>query len=179
MKPIISVVGRSNNGKTTFIERLIPELKKRGYKVGTIKHDAHKFDIDHEGKDTWRMAQAGADTVVIASDKKLAMVKNISDSSSEDEGRETITFSIDRIAEWLFPDVDIIITEGYKREDKPKIEVNRYGELLCGKNDNPIAIINNREDNAKLTLPEGLEGVVSFRMDEIEKIADMIEEKFL
>jgi molybdopterin-guanine dinucleotide biosynthesis protein MobB len=75
MKPIVSIVGRTNSGKTTLIEKLIPELKKRGYKVGVIKHTKHQFEIDHPGKDTWRMTKAGADTVVIVSDKKLAMIR--------------------------------------------------------------------------------------------------------
>ena len=68
--PIISIVGKSNSGKTTLIEKIIPELKKRGCKVGTIKHDVHGFEIDYEGKDTYRHFQAGPDTVVIASSKK-------------------------------------------------------------------------------------------------------------
>ncbi|MEK6558347.1 MAG: molybdopterin-guanine dinucleotide biosynthesis protein B, partial [Candidatus Margulisiibacteriota bacterium] len=71
--PILSIAGHSNSGKTTLIERLIPELSRLGYRVGTIKHDAHNFVMDHEGKDTWRMSQAGAQTVVIASATQMAM----------------------------------------------------------------------------------------------------------
>lgn len=173
MKPIISVVGKTKSGKTTLIERIIPELKERGYKVGTIKHDVHQFEIDHEGKDTYRMTQSGADTVVIASDKKLGMIKNISD------------LSLDKIAEWLFPDggiglgVDIIITEGYKRQDKPKIEVTRSGELLCSKDDNLIAVIDNTDRDVALHLPDDLKKIPCFGLNEIEKIVDLMEEEFL
>jgi molybdopterin-guanine dinucleotide biosynthesis protein B len=63
MLPIICIVGASNSGKTTFLEKLIPELTKRGYRVGVIKHSATKLDMDHEGKDTWRLREAGASSV--------------------------------------------------------------------------------------------------------------------
>ena len=153
---IISVVGKTNSGKTTLIEKIIPELKKRGYKVGAIKHDVHQFEIDYEGKDTWRMTQAGAETVVIASDKKMGMVKRL---NSE--------YTLDKIAEWLFPDVDIVITEGYKKQNKPKIEVNRKevgGELLCSP-DELLCIVSDRKFDI---------GVKCFGLDEITAITDII-----
>ena len=156
---IISVVGKTNSGKTTLIEKIIPELKKRGYKVGAIKHDVHQFEIDYEGKDTWRMTQAGAETVVIASDKKMGMVKRL---NSE--------YTLDKIAEWLFPDVDIVITEGYKKQNKPKIEVNRKevgGELLCSP-DELLCIVSDRKFDI---------GVKCFGLDEISAITDIIVEK--
>jgi len=71
--PVVSIVGKSNSGKTTLLEKLIPELKRRGYRVATVKHDTHGFEIDRPGKDTWRLAQAGADAVVISSGDKLAL----------------------------------------------------------------------------------------------------------
>ncbi len=209
MKPIISIVGKKNSGKTTLIEKIIPELTKRGYKVGAIKHDVHEFEIDHEGKDTWRMTKAGADTVVIASDKKLAMIKMLGvdplGSFHEAKASTSEGISIDQIAEWLFPDVDpvrnmptiherqeadtqvhrisngvdIIITEGYKRENKPKIEVTQTGELLCSQDDNLIAVVfnpllttNNQSLITNLNVP-------CFNINETEKIVDLIEEKFL
>jgi molybdopterin-guanine dinucleotide biosynthesis protein B len=76
MPPIVSIVGKSNAGKTTLLERLVPELKARGYRIGTIKH-VHVFEIDHEGKDSWRHKQAGTHTVAISSPKKVALVKDI------------------------------------------------------------------------------------------------------
>jgi uncharacterized protein YhaN len=83
MVPIVSIVGRSGSGKTTLIERIIPKLKAKGYKVGTIKHDAHHFEIDHNGKDTWRMANSGADVVAISSKNKMAMVKLLEAEKNE------------------------------------------------------------------------------------------------
>src|SRR3989339_633444 len=165
MTNIISVVGKTNSGKTTLIEKIIPELKKRGYTVGAIKHDVHHFEIDYEGKDTFRMTKAGADMVVIASGEKMAMVKNISN------------LSLDKIAEWLFPDVDIVITEGYKKQNKPKIEVTRNGELICSKKDNLIAVVDNRPstaDNKPLIIDSN---VPCFNIDNIKKIVDFIDGK--
>ncbi|MFZ3171183.1 MAG: molybdopterin-guanine dinucleotide biosynthesis protein B [Carboxydocellales bacterium] len=122
MIPVISLVGKSNVGKTTMLEKILREIKKRGWKVATIKHDTHGFNIDKPGKDTWRHAEAGADTVVISSPTKFAMISKVEEELTLDQIAETIT------------GVDIIITEGYKRGNKPKIEVFRsgvYEELLC------------------------------------------------
>lgn len=76
--PIICVVGRSKSGKTTLLEKLIPELKRRGYRVATIKHHSHPgFEIDVPGKDTWRHAQAGSDHVIISAPDKVADRKSV------------------------------------------------------------------------------------------------------
>ena len=122
MIPVISVVGKSDAGKTTLLEKLIRELKRRGYRVATVKHDAHSFDLDHPGKDTWRHAQAGSDHVVIASPTRIAHIQRIERELTLPEIAATID------------DVDIILTEGYKRGPAPKIEVSRAEkgrELLC------------------------------------------------
>lgn len=124
MIPVISIVGRSNCGKTTYLEKLICELKSRGYRIATIKHDVHGFDIDKPGKDTWRHAQAGADIVCISSPWKMAMIKKVENELLLDEVIEYIN------------GVDIIFTEGYKRESKRKIEVFRREACdapLCSK----------------------------------------------
>ena len=76
--PILSIVGKSGSGKTTLLEKLIAELKRRGYRVATIKHHAHPgFEIDQPGKDTWRHAQAGSDHVVIAAPDKIASIRRL------------------------------------------------------------------------------------------------------
>ena len=77
MIPVVSIVGKSDAGKTTLIEKLIPELVRRGYRVATVKHDVHGFDVDREGKDSWRHKQAGAHTVVISSPEKLALIRDV------------------------------------------------------------------------------------------------------
>ena len=112
--PILSIVGKSGSGKTTLLEHLIPELKRRGLHVATIKHHTHPgFEIDQPGKDTWRHAQAGSDSVVLAAPDKIATIRRLK--------RE---LSLDEIAAGII-DVDLILTEGYKRAGKPTLEVVR------------------------------------------------------
>lgn len=123
--PAVSIVAKSGTGKTTLLEKLIAEMKRRGYKIGVIKHDAHRFDIDHEGKDSWRLTRAGADTMVISSSEKLAMVKRYPPQAE---------LSLEETLENYFPDVDLVLTEGFKKSSMPKIEVHRRErstELLC------------------------------------------------
>lgn len=123
--PVVSIVAKSGTGKTTLLEKLIAEMKSRGYKVGAVKHDAHSFSIDHEGKDSWRLTQAGADTMLITSPEKLAMVKR------NPQGEEPLLS--DSIASYC-GDLDVVLTEGFKRSSMPKIEVHRRARsenLLC------------------------------------------------
>lgn len=120
--PVISVVGKSDSGKTTLLEKIIKELKNKDKRLAVIKHDAHSFDIDHPGKDSWRHGQAGADIVTISSPEKIASIERLEKELSLDE-------VISRIS-----GVDLILTEGYKRANKPKIEVFRsaaHEGLLC------------------------------------------------
>jgi molybdopterin-guanine dinucleotide biosynthesis protein B len=120
--PIISVVGKSGVGKTTSLERVIREMKRRGYRVGTIKHDTHGFEVDTPGKDSWRHARAGSDVVAVSGPYRMALFRQLDQE-----------MPLDEIA-CLMGDVDLVITEGYKRGDKPKIEVSRLErgtELLC------------------------------------------------
>ncbi|MBI4437080.1 MAG: molybdopterin-guanine dinucleotide biosynthesis protein B [Candidatus Omnitrophica bacterium] len=107
---IIFVSGRSNSGKTTLIERLIPKLKERGIRVGTVKHAHEGFDMDHPGKDSWRHAQAGADAVTVVSPKQIAFLLR---TEEEIAIRQTI--------QQMAPYVDLILVEGYKALDGPKI----------------------------------------------------------
>lgn len=158
MVPVVSIVGRSDVGKTTLIEKLLVELKARGYTVATIKHDVHGFDLDKPGKDTWRYAQAGSDVVVISSPWKLAIIQKVEEEMSLDD-------LVSRIE-----GVDIILTEGYKRGDKLKIEVTRrelYGEPLCGPEDNLIAVVGDIQ----------VDGVPSFDSSQIPEVVDFLETK--
>lgn len=113
MIPIFSLVAYSGTGKTTFLEKLIPELKRRGLRVAVVKHDGHDFQMDQPGKDTWRMTQAGADVTAILSDTHAAVLENRPLSPEE---------MIARIQ-----DVDLILTEGFKHGPWPKILLCRQG----------------------------------------------------
>ncbi|MGA1825279.1 MAG: molybdopterin-guanine dinucleotide biosynthesis protein B [bacterium] len=162
---IVSIIGKSANGKTTLIEKLVKELKKRGYRVGTIKHSTHGFEIDKKGKDSYKHKEAGADTVVIASPTKLAFVKEIIKE-----------LTIDQIARAYLSDMDIILTEGYKHENKPKIEVFRqeagHKEFLCSDSDDLIAIVTNCNLNVIPDVPR-------FAMDDVCGVVNFLEEKHI
>nr|HID58290.1 molybdopterin-guanine dinucleotide biosynthesis protein B [Desulfobacterales bacterium] len=132
MPPIICIIGKSKTGKTTLIERLIFEFKRNGYKVGIVKHAVGGFEIDQQGKDTWRFTKAGVPDVIISSPKKMALVRALSEE-----------MDLDRICDLFLKDVDIIICEGYKTSRNPKIEVFRKGvheHLFCRKEDGLIAV---------------------------------------
>jgi len=160
MIPIISIVGRSKSGKTTLIERLIPELIKRGYRVATIKHHGKAFQIDHEGKDSWRHKQAGAQTVVISSPQKVALMEDASQDLSPAE-----------LATRFIRGADIIIAEGFKRDKHPKIEVFRKGihpHPLAPELENVLAVVSDKP--LILDIP-------CLNLNDIKGIADIIEER--
>jgi molybdopterin-guanine dinucleotide biosynthesis protein B len=160
--PIVSIVGKSDAGKTTLLEKLVPELTARGYCIGTIKHDVHGFDIDHEGKDSWRHKHAGARIVAISSPKKVAVVRDV-------DTEETIH----SLATKYFQDADIILTEGYKRESKPKIEVFRsqvHDSPLCKNDNHLVALVSD--------IPLDL-GVPRFELNDIKGLGDFLEQRFL
>jgi len=162
MIPIVSIVGKSDSGKTTLIEKLVPELTRRGYRIATVKHDVHGFEVDQEGKDSWRHKQAGAHTVVISSPKKVALIRDVEKD-----------LTLEEIREKLIQDVDLIVSEGYKKDVQPKIEIFRkekHKELLCTKEDNLIAIVSDKKFRV---------GVSCFFLDDIRAVADFIEKKYL
>lgn len=113
---VVGFAGYSGSGKTTLIEQLIPLLRARGQRVSVVKHAHHRFDIDHPGKDSWRHRQAGAFEVVVASDRRLALVREF------EQPREPSVH--DLVAE-LDPGVDWVLVEGLKEADVPKVEVWR------------------------------------------------------
>jgi molybdopterin-guanine dinucleotide biosynthesis protein MobB len=160
MPPVVSIVGRSESGKTTLIELLIPELKRRGYRIGTIKHTHHALDVDQAGKDSSRHRAAGAHTVILASSGQIAMIKSTASNAVADLVQ-------------YFKDVDLLITEGYKREENPKIEVLRaavHTELLCRRDPGLIAVAT--DVNIAVHVPV-------FGLDDPASIAAFIEKKFL
>jgi molybdopterin-guanine dinucleotide biosynthesis protein B len=155
MTPIVSFVGYSNSGKTTFLVKVIKELKKRGYRIGVIKHDGHDFEIDHIGTDTWNHRQAGADVVCIASAHQIAVITTPVQQPTLDE----IIPSIGA--------VDLILTEGFKQEKKPQIEVNRQGIECLGKKDNTIALVS---DNIIYN------DIPHFGLEDAVLVADLLEQ---
>ena len=153
---IISIVGRSNSGKTTLIVKLIPALVSLGYKVATVKHDAHNFEVDKVGKDSWRHKNAGAKMTVVTSEKKVAVFADADQDNS-----------LECVCEKFINGVDIVLTEGYKMSKYPKIEVVRSlnCNLLCGKDDNLLAVVG--EGESLLDIPV-------FKHNDINKIVELI-----
>jgi molybdopterin-guanine dinucleotide biosynthesis protein MobB len=169
--PIVSIVGRSGSGKTTLVEKLIRELRRRGHRLAVIKHHHHPdFEFDVPGKDSYRFAQAGADHVVIAGPTKVVHICQYRSEPTIDE----VTASIH--------DVDLIITEGYKRASTPKIEVSRSGqgraeigsmgtgEGLVSDPGQLIALVSDR----RFDLP-----VPQFDLGDVAALADFVETRFL
>ena len=113
---VVGIAGYSGSGKTTLVERLIPALRARGQRVSVVKHAHHKFDIDHVGKDTWRHRAAGAFEVVVASDTRLALMR---------EFEQPAKMTVHQLIAELYDGVDWVVVEGFKQSDLQKIEVWR------------------------------------------------------
>jgi molybdopterin-guanine dinucleotide biosynthesis protein B len=161
--PILSIVGRSNSGKTTLLEKLIPALTARGWRIGTIKHHFHgPVEVDVPGKDSWRHRQAGARVVALASRDTLFIVGEIHGE-----------WPLQQIAHQALFDVDLILTEGFKAGPMPKIEVNRTAQslpLLCGPEDRLVAVVSDRDHPVS---------VPRFGLEDVGPLADFIEREFL
>ena len=158
--PIVSIVGCSGSGKTTLVEKLIPELNRRGWKVATIKHNRHGFEIDREGKDSWRHRRAGAAVTVLASPGKVAVMAD----TDGDPGLEDLS---DR----FIRGVDIILSEGFKKNPHPKIEVYRraLGKEFLSRDDSALMAVAG-DDPGGLTVPR-------YDLEDVGGLADLIETK--
>ena len=160
MPPVISIVGRSKSGKTTFIEKLIGELKSRGYRVATIKHTPHGMDFNDQGKDTWRHLNAGSEATAGSSPEGMVLVKPV---------KQDLT--LDEIARFLGEDYDIILAEGFKQSSAPKIEVHRRE---VGP---PLSAVRKR---IAIATDEILEiNTRQFSLSDIKGIADLVEKGFI
>ena len=162
---VVAFVAKSNTGKTTLLEQVIWELKNRGYKVGAIKHDAHRFDIDHPGKDSHRLTEAGADTMLITSPEKLALIK-----------KHAAAPPLEELIATYFADMDIVLTEGFKMSSLPKIEVHRQERsptLLCrGEHHDPMLVAVASDEALKLDVPV-------LDLNDIKAVTDFVERTFL
>jgi molybdopterin-guanine dinucleotide biosynthesis protein B len=141
---------------------LLPELTRRGHRIATVKHDTHGFEVDREGKDSWRHKQAGAHTVIISSPQKVALIRDVERD-----------LTLEEIRGRLIQDVDLIISEGYKKDVQPKIEIFRkevHQDLLCTPEDHLVAIVSNQPFDI---------GVPCFDLDDMKGLAAFIERTFL
>ncbi|MCG9966610.1 molybdopterin-guanine dinucleotide biosynthesis protein B [Pelotomaculum terephthalicicum JT] len=154
--PVIGLAGYSNSGKTTFLEKLIAELKRRGYRVGIIKHTHHPVEFDQPAKDTWRHARAGADVVALAAPGGVSLIKKF----DHEPVAEKVISMIDG--------VDVIVIEGYKKGKWPKIEIFQQGvtERPVIPAEELLAVVSNVPQSA---------GVPCFGLNDAVGTADLIE----
>lgn len=160
MPPIISIVGKSKSGKTTLIEKLIAELKSRGYRVATVKHVHGDITNPNSDKDSDRHLRAGSDAALVINPTQAIMIKSLKEE-----------LNLEQIVRIIGEDYDIILTEGFKDGDAPKIEVHRrenapplkdIKKLFAVATDEPLEI------KAR-----------QFSLDDINGIVDLVEEGFI
>jgi molybdopterin-guanine dinucleotide biosynthesis protein B len=160
MPPIVSIVGRSKSGKTTLIEKLIVELKSRGYRVATAKHTHRNMTLPESDKDSDRHLKAGSEASLIVDPHGLMMIRPLQKE-----------LNLAQIAQIFGEDYDLILTEGYKQDDAPKIEVHRK--------DNAPPLTDVKKLFAVVT-DEPLDTKVrQFALDDVKPIADLLETGFI
>ena len=162
MPPVIAFIGKPDSGKTTLLEKLIPELRRRGYRIGTIKHHVHAFEMDKPGKDTWRHKQAGANTVALSSPTGLGIIRDVAED-----------LTIEELVGRYYGDIDLGIAEGYKRLGLPKIEVFRsalHDAPLPDRDETWVAMVS---DTA------GVKELPCFGLEDVVGLADFLEERFI
>lgn len=160
MNKVIGVAGFKNAGKTTLVEKLVMELTRRGYRISTVKHAHHSFDIDHEGRDSFRHRKAGASEVAVVSRHRWAIIH---------ESRDDAEPTLDEILAKLAP-CDLVIVEGYKRDTHDKIEVRNLDlehPRLAGDDPTVVAIAANGG------IPDA--SVPVFDRDDVSALAGFIE----
>ena len=162
MPPVIAIKVKKNCGKTTLIEKLIPEFINLGFRVGTITHHHGAIDMDQPGKDTWRHKQAGAHAVVLSSPSGLGLIR--------DTPRE---IPVPELVDLYFSDIDLVLTEGYKKEVLPKVEIFRstvHAEPLSDPGEDLIAMMSDVEVDRDIP---------RFSLDETRQLAEFLVEKII
>jgi molybdopterin-guanine dinucleotide biosynthesis protein B len=156
---IIGLAGWSGSGKTTLLTKVIPRIVERGFRVSTLKHAHHDFDIDQPGKDSHSHRVAGATEVLIGSERRWALMHELRGATEP---------RLASLLQKLSP-VDLVLIEGYKREPHPKLEVHRaaVGQPLLHPNDPSIVAIASDAPLPGITIP-------LVDLDDVERIADML-----
>ncbi len=162
MPPIVCLVGRPDSGKTTLLEKLLPLLRDKGYRIGTVKHHVHDFQMDTPGKDTWRHKQAGAAIVALSSPTGLGVICDVDHDTP-----------LAQLVSQQFADMDLVIAEGYKQEKFPKIEIHRR-EISPEPLPKPDSTWRAYVSDAKLS-----SGLPIFALHQIEELADFLIEQFI
>ena len=157
---VFGIAGFKNAGKTTLVVALLQELRQRGLQIATIKHAHHEFDIDHPGKDSYQHRLAGAREVIISSSRRWAHICELRDEEP------TLQQLLARLG-----DVDLVLIEGYKHGEHPKLEVRRDGQThpeLAATDPTVVAIVSDKAE------PDA--SVPVFARQNVRAIADLIEQ---
>ena len=154
---IVGIVGWKNSGKTYFASNIIKKLKIKNYRVASIKHAHHEFDIDHKGTDSYIHREAGSSQVIVSSSKRWAKITELNDLREQ-----TLNYLLNQLSE-----IDIVIVEGFKNDNHPKIEIIKKGnhDHLFNKIPNIKAVISQEKINTDLK---------QFKKDEIDNIVNFI-----
>jgi molybdopterin-guanine dinucleotide biosynthesis adapter protein len=160
---VVGISGYSGSGKTTLVERLIPALRTRGQRVSVVKHAHHKFDIDHVGKDTWRHRAAGAFEVVVASDTRLALMR---------EFEQKAALTVHQLIAELYDGVDWVVVEGFKQSDLQKIEVWRASAGKAARYVDDVFVVAIATDSPDALPQETLRPVLD--LNDPEAVADWL-----
>jgi molybdopterin-guanine dinucleotide biosynthesis protein B len=159
--PIFGVVGWKNSGKTTLMANLVRELARRGLAVSVIKHAHEGFDIDHPGRDSFKLREAGAQQIALSSPRRFALMRELRDEPE---------LPLEDVRAYVGP-CDLVLVEGFKREAFPKIEIRRDGaasrDPLHGAFPEIVAIASDRPETEAGSLP-------TFHLDDTKGIADFI-----
>ena len=159
---VIGITGWKNSGKTTLVEKLVTHFAGLGFKVATVKHAHHEFDIDHEGTDSYRHRKAGAQETAIVSARRWALMHEL-----EAEGEPPLAEVLARLSP-----CDLVIVEGYKREGHAKIEVRRsLCEPKLAPDDASIIAVASNQPTGDASLP-------MFSLDDAPAIARFILQRF-
>jgi len=156
---VYGIVGWKNSGKTTLVERLVTEITSRGFSVSTVKHAHHTFDVDHEGKDSFRHRAAGATEVLLASRNRWALMHEIRDGAEP---------PLSELLEKISP-VDLVLIEGYKRDNHAKVEAHRAEtkQGLLAREDATVTAVASNDVIDGLSVPQ-------FDLDDVTAIASYI-----
>lgn len=158
MPPAVAVIGPSGSGKTTLLERLILELRRRGRRIGAVKHSHHEFQVDRRGKDSFRLFEAGAEAVLFASTAQLALVKRVQQAPTTD---------LDTLVARYFDDGELVLVEGWSQLPLPKIEIVPPGCAPAAPPAQLLAVVG--------PAPVAGNGCPHFASDDIDGLADFLE----
>jgi molybdopterin-guanine dinucleotide biosynthesis protein B len=156
MIPVIGIAGSSGSGKTTLVLKLIAELKERGYRVAAIKHTRHPVDVDRPGKDSQKFAQAGAEAVALATPDKVAVILPSPGQWSPED-----------IALRLFPEVDLVLVEGFGDAAIPRIGVMRKGLSKLPDRKGLIGLVTDLKTKSRVPV---------FSFEQVGAVADLVED---